>query len=99
WLARDLGEVRRIERLRGWAWIWPFDEIRQYDLIRPLPPAGRTVLHSTTSPEAWACLRIHLDRVLPSPQLGGIAVEYAMDAAAPVERLAHGEQGRIPEGN
>jgi hypothetical protein len=99
WLARDLGEVRRIERFRGWAWIWPFDEVRQYDLVRPLSPVRRTASHPAAIPEAWARLRIHLERVLPSPQLGGIAVEYAMEPTAPPERLAHAERGRIPEGN
>jgi len=99
WLARDVGEVRRIERLSGWAWIWPFEEVRQYDLVCPVHPVGRTALHSVTIPDAWARIRIHLDRLLPSPRLGGIAVEYAMQRAAPAEQLARVMPSEIPEGN
>ncbi len=91
WLARDLGEVRRIERLRGWAWFWPFDEVRQYDLIRPVPPVRRTNPCAAAVPPPWARLRIHFDRLLPSPQLGGIVVEYAMTEATTAEPPARAE--------
>jgi hypothetical protein len=75
WLAPRLGEVRRIERLQGWAWFLPFDTAWQYDLVDPhrtdqLPRPG------AAAHPLWSLIAIHLDRALPHPRVGGIMAEF-----------------------
>jgi hypothetical protein len=83
WLAPGIGEVRRVERLSGLAWLAYFTGLHVYELIeQPLvaPAAASSASLSAAGPqpiEAWSRCAVYLDRVLPHPRLGGLAVELA----------------------
>ncbi len=82
WLAPGVGEVRRIERISGLALLAYFSEAHSYELVsattdstEPLPP-----IRAKSRPvplRAWSRCAVYLDRVLPKPRLGGLAVEFA----------------------
>ena len=75
WLARGVGEVRRIERFTGLALLAHFSEVNTYEAIA-VPPLGQG---ATTRPrpagEVWLRCAVYLDRLLPHPRLGGLAAE------------------------
>lgn len=98
WLAPGIGEVRRVERLRGWAWLFPFDEVRQYDLISPGAGKAQLATHSAGLTPRWSVIAVHLDRCLPHPRLGGLAVEFARPAADATQSIATGESTDKPIG-
>ncbi|UCG15352.1 MAG: hypothetical protein JSV19_08630 [Phycisphaerales bacterium] len=98
WLAPGIGEVRRIERLRGWAWLFPFDEVRQYDLISAGAVKAQLAAHSAEPARRWSVIAVHLDRCLPHPRLGGLAVEFARSAADAPAPIATGQSADKPIG-
>ncbi len=77
WLAQHIGIVRRIERLSGHALLLlRFDSAHEYNLqAHGVDPV--TADASPVPPRRWARLAIHLDRSLPRPRVGGLAVEWA----------------------
>lgn len=88
WLARHVGVVRRIERLSGRALLlFRFDSEHEYVLREHEMEVSQTDASSSQSPR-WARLAIHLDRSLPRPRVGGLAVEWAMDAVQPAYSTA-----------
>ena len=82
WLAQHIGIVRRIERLSGHALLLlRFDSTHEYVLQAheaDTPSAGA----SSATPRRWARLAIHLDRSLPRPRVGGMAVEWATESGS-----------------
>jgi hypothetical protein len=78
WLAQRVGIVRRVERISGRALLlFRFDSEHEYDLQAKEIDVPKT--ESSYSPRRWARLAIHLDRSLPRPRVGGLAVEWATD--------------------
>ena len=78
WLAERVGIVRRLERLSGRALLlFRFDSEHEYDLQAHEIEESKT--EATSAPRRWARLAIHLDRSLPRPRVGGLAVEWATE--------------------
>lgn len=83
WLAPGIGEVRRVEQLSGLAWLAYFTGLHVYELIdQPLVASAATASAGSSAAgqqplEAWSRCAVYLDRVLPHPRLGGLAVELA----------------------
>jgi len=77
WLARGIGEVRRVERLG--VLVFPFvyfHEAFAYELAAEQESAvGATHSRPSRGP-AWARLAILLDRFLPRLRVGGVLVEH-----------------------
>lgn len=98
WLAPRLGEVRRVELLRGWAWFLPFNSAWQYDLVES-QGAGPTVARTRTAQPRWSIVAVHLEKSLPHPRLGGLAVEFEYAAPdAPASTVADRQGGVNPIG-
>ena len=83
WLAPGIGEVRRVESFSGLALPVFFNGLHVYELIGESPEssaATQLVRASAIGPspvEAWSSCAVYLDRLLPRPRLGGLAVELA----------------------
>ncbi|MFH0982320.1 MAG: hypothetical protein V2A79_12375 [Planctomycetota bacterium] len=77
WLARGMGEVRRIEHIRALAFPLYFDEAYAYELAAGRLPVARQVSDLPPRPLVWARMMVLLDRFLPGLRLGGTVVEYA----------------------
>lgn len=77
WMARGIGEVKRIERVTGWLLLWPFSATERFDLIEYRPPAGGSPRPRPpdTVFRRWARLAIEFHQTLPSPQIGGMRIE------------------------
>ena len=77
WLARDVGVVRRTERISGRVFfVIGFDSTHEYELLDA--PATPALLRQTpASPPQWGRLALYLDRALPRPRIGGLAVEWS----------------------
>ena len=105
WLAPGLGEVRRIEHVSGLAWPVYFSEAYSYERVNEPTAPARLVGKRLPLPLAWSRCAVFLDRLLPHPRLGGLAVEFApvtpgkvvAEADHPQARQACGEQHRQPE--
>jgi len=79
WLAQGVGIVRRVERLSGRALLlFRFDSEHEYVLQAHEIEASRA--EASSSPRRWARLAIYLDRSLPRPRVGGLAVEWATES-------------------
>ena len=79
WLAERVGIVRRLERLSGRALLlFRFDSEHEFVLRSHEIEASKT--EASSSPRRWARLAIHLDRSLPRPRVGGLAVEWATES-------------------
>ncbi|MHC4063700.1 MAG: hypothetical protein ACYSUI_04270 [Planctomycetota bacterium] len=81
WLARGIGEVSRVERVSGLAWLVYFTEAYAYELIEPPLLQPSSTGESQPQVQAWSRCAVFLDRVLPHPRLGGLAVELAPSTA------------------
>jgi len=83
WLAPALGEVKRIERVAGFAGLMYFSVAHRYELARlpaesPSPSPGiPPVGPGPPRPQAWARCAVFLERMLPRPSLGGLLVDSA----------------------
>jgi hypothetical protein len=75
WLARGEGEVRRIEHVRGLAWLVIIDEVYGYERVGDDEPSAVLASQVPAGPEQWSCIAVHLDRSLPHPRVGGLAVD------------------------
>ena len=85
WLARGIGEVRRLARWRGFVFLAFFDEMSRYELVEYHPgdvksSPGET--HSAAAEgaadgylRAWRQCAVFLQPALPRPQLAGLLVE------------------------
>ncbi len=77
WLAPGVGEVRRVQQFSGLAYLVHFSELQTFEL------AGGSLLAEGVPGarpfpgEVWARCAVYLDRLLPHPRLGGLAVELA----------------------
>jgi len=79
WLAEGVGIVRRVERISGHALLlFRFDSEHEYVLQAHEIEASKT--ENSSSPRRWARLAIYLDRSLPRPRVGGLAVEWATES-------------------
>jgi len=77
WLARNTGVVRRIERLSGYALLlFRFGSTHEYVLQRHEAKESSEDT-SGASRRLWARMAVYLDRSVPRPRVGGIAVEWA----------------------
>ena len=86
WLARGFGEIRRVERLEGYAFLLPFEAAYEYTLTggnaaaRTASPPGQSpdsVASPASPPGEWRRCAVFLDRTYPRPRLAGVAVELA----------------------
>ncbi len=77
WLARGVGEVRRIEHVTGWVLLLPFSATDRFELIDYRSPPTRTSRPGGPYPvfRRWARMAIELAQALPSPQIGGMRIE------------------------
>jgi len=77
WLARGIGEVRRVERVTGWVLLLPFSATERFSLIDyEAPEAGPTQPRQRdVGFRRWASLAIELTETLPSPRIGGMRIE------------------------
>lgn len=82
WLARGVGEVRRLERVSGLALFVYFSGVYAYELIETPLPSTRLARGQHPRARAWVRCAVFLDRVLPHPRLGGVAIELAPAADA-----------------
>ena len=76
WLSRQVGEVRRLEHMSGWFVVFPFESTHEYALVagRPFPPvAGAPV----SGEPRWQFGAVLLNRAVPSPEIGGLVVDFA----------------------
>jgi len=78
WLGEGVGEVRRVEQLRGWAWFFPFDEVRRYDLTNLEAVRAHAASQPAGEPMLWALVAVHLDQSVPHPRVAGLAAERAV---------------------
>ncbi|MBN1344345.1 MAG: hypothetical protein JXQ73_16780 [Phycisphaerae bacterium] len=92
WLARGVGEVRRVERVTGWVFLLPFSATESFELIDVRrPPARTTQAHA--QPEGfrrWARMALEFTQTLPSPELGGMRIELAPPDEAATPGGGHG---------
>jgi hypothetical protein len=80
WLGERVGVVRRVERLSGRALLLlRFDSSHQY-VLQGAEADLSSAEASPALPRRWARLAIHLDRSLPRPRVGGLAVEWARES-------------------
>ena len=90
WVSQGVGIVRRLERLSGRALLlFRFDSEHEYVLQAHEIEESKTA--ATSSPRRWARLAIHLDRSVPHPRVGGLAVEWAMEP----DRSAFSTVGKV----
>jgi len=87
WLVRDVGVVRRVERLAGRALLTRFRSAHRFDLKSHEPLNAQTTDCPTFVPRPpsaprWSRLAIHLDRSLPNPRVGGLIVELRTGRSA-----------------
>jgi hypothetical protein len=80
WLAKGVGEVRRIERIEGAAWIFLFDGTAEYRLVRHEPATDAT--SSRRFDPRTRCSALLLERGFPRPLVGGWHHELAPPATA-----------------
>ena len=82
WLAPGVGEVRRVQQFSGLAYLVYFSEVQTFELADGSPWAAGAAGAGLSSGEVWARCAVYLDRLLPHPRLGGLAVELAPESAA-----------------
>jgi len=61
--------------------LFKFDSEHEYTMRAHEIEASKT--EASSSPRRWARLAIHLDRSLPRPRVGGLAVEWATESDGP----------------
>ena len=82
WLAQGVGIVRRVERISGRALLlFQFDSEHECVLQAHEIEASKT--EAASSPRRWARLAVYLDRSIPRPRVGGLAVEWASEPDRP----------------
>ena len=74
WLAAGVGEVRRIERTAGVAWIFLFDATTEYRLIRHTP--AHTPSSAPLDNPRPRCSALLLERGFPRLLVGGLHHEW-----------------------
>ena len=79
WLARGVGEVRRVERVTGWVLLLPFSATEAFELVAFEPPASGTTRPGPPHPalRPWAQLASEFVQTLPRPHIGGMRIELA----------------------
>ncbi len=75
WLAGGIGEVRRIQRFGGMAYLVPFSEVQTFELASGSPDDAPAGGERAEAGELWARCAVYLDRLPPHPRLGGLTVE------------------------
>lgn len=87
WLARGVGEVRRVERVAGLELLLPFSAIERLDLIDYTAPTTGATEPSllTRDPRPWRALALELSETLPQPRIAGLRVELAEQGPPPSE--------------
>ncbi|MCP4250783.1 MAG: hypothetical protein GY778_27410 [bacterium] len=90
WLAPGVGEVRRIERISGLAWLAYFQDVQQYELVDPRPVASMPASHALDEPPAWSRCAVFLDRLPPHPRLGGAVIDLARPSPPSAVALSAG---------
>ncbi|MCH7814353.1 MAG: hypothetical protein IID40_10075 [Planctomycetes bacterium] len=88
WLAPGVGEVRRIERISGLAWLAYFEDVQQYELVEPRPIASRPASPTPDEPPAWSRCAVFLDRLPPHPRLGGAVIDLARPSSSEAVALS-----------
>ncbi len=79
WLARGVGEVRRVERVTGWVLLLPFSATEAFELIAFEPSSSSTTRPGLAHPafRPWARLAVEFLETLPRPHIGGMRIELA----------------------
>ncbi len=77
WLARRIGEVRRVERVTAWVLFLPYSATERFSLVKYERPEGSPTppRQPHTGFRRWASLAIELAEALPSPRIGGMRIE------------------------
>ena len=88
WLARGVGEVRRVERVTGWVLLLPFSATERFELISYDRPDVGSTLPDAPRPgyRRWAAMAAEFAQSLPSPELNGIRIELTDPAGLPTTR-------------
>ncbi|MCH9001026.1 MAG: hypothetical protein IIC02_00510 [Planctomycetes bacterium] len=77
WLAEGRGVIRRTERLSGVLLrVFRFSSVHRYDLLNQDLGSGEGAPSVRGIDRAFSRIAIHFDRVLPSPRVGGLIVEW-----------------------
>lgn len=82
WFSPEVGEVRRTERMSGWALIFPFSSSHEYRLVSGGPSEIPADLEAVRPPR-WRYGAILMDRTMPKPRVGGMVVDYSDLPASP----------------
>jgi hypothetical protein len=77
WLARGIGEVKRIDVIQALVFPFYFHEAFAYELAAAQDRAEGVAGAPASRPPAWARMVVMLDRFLPRLRVGGAVVEYA----------------------
>ncbi|MBN1488530.1 MAG: hypothetical protein JXA69_01315 [Phycisphaerae bacterium] len=79
WLAEGVGEVRRIEHVRGVVWLLFLESAYEYLLVSFTPTEPYVTSSPTSKPAealgVWSCIAVLFDRTFPQPRVGGVLVE------------------------
>lgn len=84
WLADGLGEVRRVEHITGWMWLFWIESAYEYSLasfepVEAKSPTRPAVSQPVAEPINWSCIAVVFDRVFPRPRVSGMYVEQVAD--------------------
>ncbi len=80
WLSPEVGEVRRVQRVAGWYLIFFFRST--HELLLAEPPSPDSSPQPIDLDPGWSTIAILFDRMIPSPQIAGMVVDFA-PASAP----------------
>jgi hypothetical protein len=81
WLAPGIGEVRRVQRFSGFAYLVYFSQVQSFELASSTTGQQDAGAGTTFPGEVWTRCAVYLDRLPPHPRLGGLVVELATDSA------------------
>ena len=89
WLARGIGEVKRVRRIEVLAFLLYFREAYAFETTAAQNAVTGKPSYRPLRTPAWSRMAIFLDRFLPRLRIGGAVIEFAkpgMDLA--VDRAA-----------
>lgn len=75
WLAPEVGEVRRVQRLSGWFLVFPFASADEYRLVSFTPTAATTRMVSCPA-QMWKTGVVLLEGDYPGIRIGGMVIDF-----------------------